>query len=590
MDYVRSSLAITVVVVLVVSLVAVNDLLDGPSASNGSTVTLDVSSPEALARARDRQHPGQGRGPRHIPAPFRTSPTEAPSAESTSTTLASTTSSTSRQTASTEAPSTTQGPAGTSGGTITGNACPCMVTGSVELKGEVSLNGDITVMGGTLIARPGVHVDGNGFEIMVMDGGRVDFQGTPKSGWVEWGQNPSGWNSGDRLAIAPLAKGDFNVHYDTWNGSWSGVSPSKTTLSNGQEVRAEVANLTRDVVFENLARIMFHHGADKQTLRHIAVVDSGVTGELGFYPIHFHLSKSTTAGSLIEGVVVEGGKNHAFVPHGVNDVTFKDVVAVDTIDNAYWWDPPTSNDATNNSDRVVWSHALALGVTPIPGDRGIRLSAFTMGAGVSNSCVDCHAAAVQGDKDASGFVWGEFVGGSVPQEGVWSFHQAVSHNNRANGIFVWQNVSRPHKIEDTLIFRNGRSGIKHGAYVNTYTYENIDSLENGRYGVHNLAFGRDCDENPANLVTFRDIRSDGLLLVGEHNLDGFGCPAEYYDLRVLGVEVDEGDREAGISRFYDSNLSRDDFTMTNPRPGSIFEIYEGGQLVDRWENGTWSSG
>lgn len=471
-----------------------------------------------------------------------------------------------------------------SSGTITGEACPCTVIGTVELKGQVNLRGDLVVDGGTLVARPGVKVNGNGHEIIVMHSGVLDWKGTPKSGWVEWGESVSGWKSGDRLAVAPLANGDFDVHDDTWTGSWNDVSPSTAKLSDGRTVRAEVANLDRDIVIDNVARIMFHMGAGKQTIKHVAVRNSGVAGELGFYPIHFHLNKDTVRGSLVEGVVVENGNFHAFVPHGSKGVTFRDVAAVNTTDDAYWWDKPTKDDSSNNSHGIIWKHALALGVE-IGETRG---GGFQMGAGTNNTCVDCHAAAIRGGKDTAGFIWPEFRGGASG-DGVWLFESNVAHNNISDGIFVWQNTSRDHVIADTLLYRNARAGIDHGAYGNGYQYENIDSFENGRYGFKNRAFGSNCDEGDHNLVRFFDITSDGPLLILQHHKEGFDCPAEYYRLDISGVIVDEQTGDAGISRFYDSNLTPDDFEMVSPRPKSIFQIYESGDLVYEWAGGSWST-
>lgn len=468
-------------------------------------------------------------------------------------------------------------------GEITGNVCPCLVIGDVELKGQVNLRGDLMVDGGTLTAQPGVEVNGNGHEISVMHGGILDWRGTPKSGWVEWGESVSGWNSGDRLAVAPIAKGDFDVHYDTWTGSWSDVSPSKSVLSDGTEVRAEVANLDRDIVINNVSRIMFHMGAGKQTIKYVAVRNSGVDGELGLYPIHFHLNYNTVRGSLIEGVVVEDGQNHAFVPHGSNGVIFRDVSAVNTRNTAYWWDKPSEGDTSNNSDDTVWEHALALGVIEPADDRNRRLSGFQLGAGIDNTCVECHAAGLRGGTDSmSAFIWPEFTGGGENEEGVWKFADAVGHNNEESGIFVWQNVTRPHKVEDTLLYRNGEHGINHGAYVNTYTYERVRSIDNEQ-GGHINATGRDGVP-----LRFVEVEANTVWIIDHHAING-GTPVEYHRVDFsAGVEVTQDKGEAGDHRFYDSNLSPADFTITEIHPDTVISIYEGGALIHQWDDGSWN--
>ncbi len=412
----------------------------------------------------------------------------------------------------------------------------------------------------------------------------LDWRGTPKSGWVEWGESVSGWKSGDRLAVAPLAKGDFDVHKDAWTGSWSDVSPSRSKLSNGTTVRAEVANLDRDIVIDKVARIMLHNGAGKQTIKHVAVRNSGVAGELGFYPIHFHLNKNTVRGSLIEGVVVENGKFHAFVPHGSNDITFKDVAAVNTIEEAFWWDPPTKDDATNNSHDILWQHALVLGSTT-PRTRG---GGFSLGAGTNNTCIDCHAAAVKGGKNTAGFIWPEFRGGDAPSEGVWLFKDNIAHNNDDDGIFVWQNTLREHVITDTLLYRNDDSGIEHGAYNNRYFYENIQIYENGDQAIL-LHANSKALKGVGYPLKFVDIRTEGVLWVTQHNRDTI-VPVEHVRCTYPGVTFDEDlDKSPSWQRFEDCGLTPADFTMHKIHAGTRIEIVENGVMVHEWRNGEWDS-
>lgn len=309
---------------------------------------------------------------------------------------------------------------------ITGDACPCTVQGIATLKETVNLRGDLIVDGGTLVARPGVTVNGNGFQIMFMDGGNADFQGSETS---------------------------------TWSG-------------NGSK-----QNLNRDIVFKNLRRIMFHQGAGKSTLRYFSVVDSGGAA-LGDYPIHFHLNGNTTRGTLVEGVVVLNGKHHAFVPHGSHGITFRDTIAKNTRGEAYWWDPADTNCShrdvsqctMNNSNDIVYDHALADGVFNGPGDnRGFQLNAFRLGAGSGNKVFDSAAINVKpSHKDVcSGFHWpadaNQNKGGNV-----WLFRNNHGESD-CNGIYVWQNDGNHHIVDG---FSGG--GIEHGAYGNNYEYRNVN--------------------------------------------------------------------------------------------------------------------
>lgn len=312
-------------------------------------------------------------------------------------------------------------------GTITGTACPCTVTGTVELKGEISLHGDIKVLGGTLVARPGVRVTGNGFQFIFMGGGTADFQGTKVFTWSD-------------------------------NGSKQ--------------------NLERDIVFDDMRRIMFM-GAGKSILRYFTISNSGNAGVLGDYPLHFHLNGDSTRGTIVEGVVVINGQNHAFVPHGSHGITFKYTIAKNTRGDAYWWDPPGTNgscssgsgcDPIDNTNDVVYDHALADGVY---GERGV--AGFRLGAG--NNPTVRNSAAINIDSSnpskrfCSGFKWPEFTNGSSRGVNtVWTFHNNYSYSpSGCDGINVWQNDSTVHVIDG---FSGGE--IDHGAYSNAYHYKNVD--------------------------------------------------------------------------------------------------------------------
>lgn len=285
------------------------------------------------------------------------------------------------------------------------------------------------VVGGTLIAGPGVQVDGNGFQIMFMEGGRADFQGSEVFSWSGDGSN---------------------------------------------------ANLTRDLTFRNMKRIMFHGGAGESTLRYFSVIDSG-TSALGDYPVHFHLNGDSTRGTLVEGVVVVNGKNHAFVPHGSHGITFRDTIAYNTRDDAYWWDAVGTNDpdcgggvvcqGIDNTNDVLFQHALAH--TVLNDDDSKRNSGFVLGAGRGNVIRDSVAVNVQGGGDCSGFHWPEFPGGKGRnQPRVWVFTNNYSSSPDCHGIFVWQNSSDDHLVDGFT----GNS-INHGAYSNGYHYRNPNVTE-----------------------------------------------------------------------------------------------------------------
>ena len=59
---------------------------------------------------------------------------------------------------------------------------------------------------------------------------------------------------------------------------------------------------------------------------------------LGRYAIHFHTNYDGSRGSTVEGVVAYDSTGHAFAAHLSNGVTFRDCVAHDMVDDAFWWD------------------------------------------------------------------------------------------------------------------------------------------------------------------------------------------------------------------------------------------------------------
>ena len=479
---------------------------------------------------------------------------------------------------------------------LTGNELTGAISGTITqdmtLVGNISLLGDLTVTNGAVLsANPGVIVEGNGFQINMINGASVNWRGTPKSAWVMWGQNPSGWLLGDLLAVAPLATGDYDIHYDTWTGSWSDVSPSTSVLSNGLVVKAEVANLSQDIVFRNLSRIIFQDGAGPSVIKFVTVVNSGDAGSdgtlLGMYPLHWHVNHETTRGTFVEGVTVVNGGRHAFVPHGSDGITFTDVAAINTIATAYWWDKPSEGDRTNNSQDIVFQHALSLGVENLPNLIGTRrMSGFQLGAGLNLTCIDCHSSGVKGRKDASGFIWPEFTGGGDNNEGVWDFRDAVGHNNLVHGIFVWQNTRRSHTVFDTLLYRNGNSGIDHGAYHNMYLYQNIRSYDNGRSALELHSNSRD-DGDPGNLRFF-DFDAVGSLFIGTHQ-KASELPVIHRNCSYDGVIVRE-DLEKGSTtqHFEDCGLIPSDFDLQQPHADTVLKIFENGQLLHEWSNGSWS--
>ena len=474
--------------------------------------------------------------------------------------------------------------------TSTSSAAPQVATGTSELRGvlgpttiaigsvativgDVELRGDLVVEGVlTSVARFTLH--GNGFQIEVRNGGQLDLRGVPKSGWVR-GVAPNGWQSGDRVLTAPAEHGRYGP------SDFQAGSPGVMGLADGRSISAEQFNLTRSITIDNVSRIMFHMGAGRQVLKHIALTNSGTSGKLAFYPIHFHFNGNSSRGSIVEGVVVENGKNHAFVPHASHGITFLDCVAYNTIGDAYWWDaPPAKGDTSNDTHETVWQHCLAAIVNSPSESNHHRLAAFVLGDGLGNICIDCTAVGVGGGNNSSGFNWPE------GRSSVWQFRGCVAHNNKSDGIFTWQNNPEAHRVEDFIAYRCGRAGIENGAYSNNFQYLNASLTDTGK-GVISHALTRSEGGGP---LTFENVVSNNDLLIARHRFTSTFAVV-FRACRFPKVVVNEVGDEAGepsIHEMMDTGLQPASIDVSAIHPASIMRISEQGSVRWEWSGGAWS--
>jgi hypothetical protein len=485
---------------------------------------------------------------------------------STTTTRPSTTTTRPSTTTTTGATSTTTVPTTTIPGgavvDVSGSISGLIPAGTTwRIVGDANLSGDLTVEG-LLTGTDRFTVDGRGFQLLVQNGGRVKLEGKPMTGWIRGGA-ATGWSSGDRVVVTPTSPGT--------------TTPSTGTWPTSAPAGAEVACLERSINLVNFRRLMFHMGAGVQVLRWVAVRNGGTAGVLGDYPLHFHENGDTTRGSIVEGVLVEGGKNHAFVPHHSNGITFRDCVAYNTSSHAYWWDPD------HRTDDTLFDRCLAVGVSApsvldLASNGTGRLTAFRLGEGTGNRVVNCVASCVNGGGDSSGFHWPEDANGS---NSIWLFEDNIAHNVKADGIFVWQNDKFPHVITRFTAYNCGDRGIQHGAYNNRYVYNqvNVD-------GFRLQALSR--SDAP---VEINDSTVTEEFLVSDHSLPA-GQPVYVRRSALLGgVRYQEyNDRRPtndSIVHFEDCGLTKDSFSWTTVNPGSITRIIEGGVVVAEAVGGKW---
>jgi hypothetical protein len=238
-----------------------------------------------------------------------------------------------------------------------------------------------------------------------------------------------------------------------------------------------------------------------------------------------------------------------------NGVTFTDCIAYGVNEDAYWWDPGTATDDT------TLSHCMAAKIVPIPSFRGSRLAGFNLGGGSGNALSDSVVVGNEGNKQAAGFIWPE--SGS----GLWSFNGCVAHNNKRDGLFVWQNNASPHRIEDFAAFRN-TYGIEHGAYNNVFDFERCVTFENAR-GLLIHAVSATAASGPLRWI---DGNFQDGILVSRHTLEP-AQPALFVDSPCAAVVVDERQgRAAGEYNFVRTGLEPSDWTVTVMHPSSVYRV------------------
>jgi hypothetical protein len=354
--------------------------------------------------------------------------------------------------------------------------------------------------------------------LWVMGAGRLDLAGWEKRSWlrvighvgrgattIQVEEEPVGWQPGDAIVIAPTGP-------PTDGSFWSAFDETHIAAIDGRTVRlaaplrydhpqvggrwtAEAFVLSRNVVIEGTPRGRAHvfiHSTAPQSIADVEIRHMGPFNArdpeatvLGRYPLHFHHAGDGSRGSTVRGVVVHHSGNRAFVTHGSDGVTYQGTVAYDVIETPYWWDPaPRSTqrkvrDGSNDSDGVTYDRAIAALVRPTVAFRGYRLAGFQVASGTNLKLVDSVAVGVQGNKSSSGFHWPEGQSASP-----WVFERNLAHNNKRDGIFVWQNTPIRHRISDFTAYHNGGAGIEHGAYGNAYLYERLALFGNREAGIH----------------------------------------------------------------------------------------------------------
>ena len=419
------------------------------------------------------------------------------------------------------------------------------------------------------------------------------FEGVDETAFVGGGMDPVAsdvglWVMGDgQLLIEGEEKTAWGYEYDpAWEGDevvaapndpsdYVGFEPvTATPPLNELGYPTELMNLTRNVRIEGTPEGYTHvflRSTRPQTIRYAALrymaPGFGDSHQTGRYGLHFHMAGEGSRGSVVEGVVIRDARNHAFVPHASHGMTFRDTIAFNVLNEAYWWDPaPDDGDTSNDTNDLVWDRAVAAGVDLGNAGNEYRLTAFFLGNGVNMTVSDSVAVGVRSHdgSDRSGFLWPEDA------FAVWKFENNTAHNNEGNALFVWQNNSLTHPVDGFTAYYNGGAGVENGAYENAYQYKDLTLLENG-VAVVSHALGTESED--ADTQIWSDIVSNGGTLFIDEHATAPEVPVRFVNCDFGQVVVGDGDgAEPSEYDFVNCGLEPGDFDLSSALDASVFRV------------------
>lgn len=447
--------------------------------------------------------------------------------------------------------------------------------------------------------------------LWVRGAGTLELNGTAKTAWVNLNGEalhgattiklkiiPKGWRVGDQLSIAPttpITDKAFYTGFDTVTIT----KISGSTVTFGTPLRydhpviknpfkavtytAEVLNLTRNVRIEGKVNGRSHINiamtSAKFNISYVEIKNMGVrndsTGELGRYPLHFHHCGNGSAGSLVEGVVIRDCGNHAYVPHASYGITFRHCIAYNIMEAAYWWDTPPNDgyDPVNNSNDILFDSCISAIVKV--GNSPYRLANFTLGSGLRNTTRNCIGIGNQGSAGSAPYIWPE---SSNYTDNLWTFENNISHNNRSNAVFGWQNDPHNHQINNFTAYNNGLNGIELGAYTNAYKFNDLDLIghTNGIF-LHANPRPKGTVDEFGYMIAWKRVRSTDPLYITIHTLPGNLSGMLFKDCKFPKVIVSELPKRVvgacpGRYDFVNCNLKYSDFDIRGMEAGSLIRV------------------
>ncbi len=236
---------------------------------------------------------------------------------------------------------------------------------------------------------------------LVNCGGRMDLHGQPLSrSWVKLGADAkvgdaavtlaeavTGWKAGDRvIVVGSQSHGDAKTRSLTEERTVVAVDGAKVTLSEpltmphagAGEFRAEVANLSRNVVVESASpdgvrgHTMYHKGS-AGSLSYAEFRHLGKKDVLGKYALHFHLCRDTMRGSFVVGNSIWDSHNRWLTIHGTDYLVVRDNVGYKSVGHGYFLEDGTETSNVLDRNLAVGARRgkrLPKQVLPFDGNEG----------------------------------------------------------------------------------------------------------------------------------------------------------------------------------------------------------------------------
>ncbi|HEX6569440.1 MAG TPA: hypothetical protein VF015_09750, partial [Acidimicrobiales bacterium] len=382
--------------------------------------------------------------------------------------------------------------------------------------------------------------------LWVVGAGVLDAHGTPKRAWTRLSEpadagataiavaDAEGWRAGDEIVVTPTEPTTvegYAEHHDrrtvtaVTGGTVELDAPldfphPAVTVRPGVTYLAEVLNLSRNVRIEGTpdgrAHVIVLDVSAPQSISYVGLrhmgpqmphPEGGTQGVVGRYSLHFHMSYDATQGSLVEGVVAYDGGNHAFVPHLSHGITFRDCVAHDQADTAYWWDQPVGDEEAAEripTNDLVYERCVAHLIRPTASSE-YDVAGFLLAPGSGQVARGCVAVGVLADDQATpGFRWS---GDTEELPDAWVFEDCLTHNNDGSSIYYWVNGAPPSFVDRFTAYQD-RHGIRAGAYTNLVSYRDCTVYGCSDVGLDINAVPGNDDSGPERTVTYENIYID----------------------------------------------------------------------------------